>query len=121
MGGNGVEVVTFNGIKWLNEKNVETGLGHSNLTMITGKYCKDRRKERQELQNCNCQPRRIFIREDLGIQVIMDCRTIQVVKFREKLGFIQYDPIMTQEKSVLTKLDTFIKTEDKLFQHSVLG
>ena len=28
---------------------------------------------------------------------------------------------MTQEQSVLAKLDTYFKTEDKLFQHSVLG
>ena len=28
---------------------------------------------------------------------------------------------MTQEQSVLTKLDAYFKTEDKLFQHSVLG
>ena len=28
---------------------------------------------------------------------------------------------MTQEQSVLTNPDTFFKTEDKLFQRSVLG
>ena len=28
---------------------------------------------------------------------------------------------MTQEQSVLTKLDTFFKTVHKLFQHNVLG
>ena len=28
---------------------------------------------------------------------------------------------MTQEQSVLTKLEPYFKTEDKLFQHSVLG
>ena len=28
---------------------------------------------------------------------------------------------MTQEQSLLIKLDTFFKTEDKLFQHSLLG
>ena len=28
---------------------------------------------------------------------------------------------MTQEQSVLTKLDTYFKTEDKLYQHYVLG
>ena len=28
---------------------------------------------------------------------------------------------MTQEQSVLTKLDTYFKTEDKIFQHYVLG
>ena len=28
---------------------------------------------------------------------------------------------MTQEQSILTKLDTYFKTEDKLFQHTVIG
>ena len=95
---NVVEVVTCDVIKWLNEKNRKK-LGHSNLTMITGKYSgDDRRKERQEIQNCdNRQPTRIFIREDLGIQVIMDCRTVKAVEFRKELGCNQYDPIMTQE------------------------
>ena len=63
----------------------------------------------------------MFIREDIGIQVIMDCRTVQAVKFREELGFNQHDPITTQEQSVLTKLDTYFKTEEKIFQHYVLG
>ena len=106
----------------VNEKHIEAQLDHSNLTMITGKYSKDRRKERQKLQNCGKHPPcRIFVREDLGIQVIMDCRTIAAADFRTRLGFKQYDPIMTQEQSILTKLDTYFKTEDKLFQHSVLG
>ena len=35
----------------------------------------------------------------------MDCRTVQAVKFKRKLGFKQYDVIMTQEQYVLTKLD----------------
>ena len=51
----------------------------------------------------------------------MDWRRVQAVKFRKELGFNQRDPIMTQEKSVLTKLDTYFKTESKIFQHYVLG
>ena len=51
----------------------------------------------------------------------MDCRTTTAVDFRKRLGFSQHDPIMTQEQSVLTKLDTYFKAIDKLFQHSVLG
>ena len=51
----------------------------------------------------------------------MDCRTTPAVEFKRRLGFKQYDPIMTQEQSVLTKLDTYLETEDKLSQHSVLG
>ena len=110
-------------IKWLNENNIEKKLGHSNLTMKTAKYSGDeRRKKRQELQDCDkSQPTRIFIRENLGTQVIMGCRTVQVVKFRKELGFNQHDPIMTQEQSVLTILDTYFKTEEKIFQHFVLG
>ena len=98
-------------------------MGHANVTMTTAKYSgDDRRKKRQELQDCSkSQPTRIFIREDLGIQVIMDCRTVQAVNFRKELGFNQQDPIMTQEQSVLTKSDTYFKTQEKIFQYYVLG
>ena len=79
-------------------------------------------EKRQELPDCGkSQPTRIFVREDLGIQVIMDYRTVQAVKFRKELGFNQHDPIMTQEQSVLTKLHTYFKTEEKIFQHYDLG
>ena len=119
---NGVEVVIFEDKKWLNEKHIETELGHSNLATITLKYPKYLRKERKEFLNCGTyQPCRRFLRKDFGIQIIMDSRATPAVDFKMRLGFKQCDPIMTQERSVLTKLDTFLKTEDKLFQHSVLG
>ena len=51
----------------------------------------------------------------------MDCRTTPSVEFTTRMGFKQHDPIMTQSQSVLTKLNTFFETEDKLFQHYVLG
>ena len=72
----------------------------------------------KETKDKNCgksQPTRIFIREDIGIQVIMDCKAVQAVKFRKELGFDQHDPVMRQEQSVLTKLDTYFKTEEKIF------
>ena len=115
---NGVEVTSVDNIKWLNEKHIETELGHSNLAAITLKYPKDLRKKRQELQDCDD---RKFLREDFGIQIIMDCRAVQAVKCRRKLGFKQYDVIMTQEQSVLTKLDRYFNTENKIVQHYVLG
>ena len=51
----------------------------------------------------------------------MDCRTVLAVKFRKELELNQHDPIKTQEESVLTKLDTYFKTEEKIFQHYILG
>ena len=47
---NGVEVVVFNGKKWLNEKNIEEQLEYSNLREITSTYPLNLRKQRQELQ-----------------------------------------------------------------------
>ena len=45
----------------------------------------------------------------------MGCRIAPAVEFRKRLRFKQYDVIMTQEQSLLTRLDTLFKTEDKIF------
>ena len=42
---NGVEVIPVDNIKWLNQKHIESELGHSNLAAITLKYPKDLRKK----------------------------------------------------------------------------
>ena len=83
-----VEVVNFEDKKWLKEKHIEIELVHSNLGTITLKYPKYLRKERQELQNCGkYQPCRKFLREDFGIQIIIDCRTTSAVDSKRRLGF----------------------------------
>ena len=51
----------------------------------------------------------------------MDCRTAPAVYFKIKLGFNQYDPIMTQEQSVLSKIKTIFSAEEILLQHNALG
>ena len=45
---NDVEVITVDKIKWLNEKNIEKKLVHSNLTMITAKYSGDDRRKKDK-------------------------------------------------------------------------
>ena len=70
---------------------------------------------------CKHQPCRLFLTEISGIQIIIDCRTTPAVDFKRRLGFKRYDPITTQEQSVLTKLDKYFRTEDKISQHYVLG
>ena len=66
---NGVEVIVLNGKKWLNEKHIEQELKHSNLREITSKYPLDLRKQRQELEECDKQPCRRFLREDFAIKL----------------------------------------------------
>ena len=74
-GENGVEVIIFNGKKWLNETNIKYQLKNSNLAAVTVLYFSELRKERQELQDCgNHQPCRRFLEEDFAMQIIMDCR-----------------------------------------------
>ena len=51
----------------------------------------------------------------------MDCRTIPVVDFKSKLGFNQYDPIMTQEQSLLIEIKTIFSAKKIILQHHVLG
>ena len=51
----------------------------------------------------------------------MDCRTAPAVNFKTELGFNQYDPIMAQEQSVLSKIKTIFSAEEILLQHNVLG
>ena len=83
---NGVEVIVFNGKKWLNEKHVEKQLGHANLPAATNYYSPELEKQRQEIHDCdNYQPCRTFLEEDFAIQIIMDCRTTPAVRFRAKL------------------------------------
>ena len=122
MAKNDVEVIIFNEKKWLNEKHVEVRLQHSNLPHITNQYSSELKNQRQELPNCGkYQPCRKFLREDLAIQVILDCRTTPAVNFRTRLGFNQRDPIMTQEQSILTKIRSMFPNETIKFQYHVLN
>ena len=43
---NGVDVIVFNGKKWLNEKHVEEQLGHANLPAITNQYSPELKKQK---------------------------------------------------------------------------
>ena len=118
---NDAEVIIFNERKWINETHIEKQLGHSALTIITLQYPSKLRKQRQELQDCNKQPSKRFLREDIAIQIIMDCRTVHAINFITRLRFNQQDPIMAQEQSILTKIKSVFSVESIIFQHHGLG
>ena len=119
---NGVEVIFVDSIKWLRTiRNVQEQLRHSTLRNITIQYSLELRKERQELEKCVKEPCRKFLREDFGIQVIMDCRTVKAIEFRKIVGFNQQDPIMTHKQSILTKIRSIFPNEKIIFPHFILG
>ena len=80
---NGVEVLHFNEIKWLNEKLIEKQLEHSNLREITSKYPEYLWKKRFGLQECDNPPCRIFLRKDFAIQIIIGNKNAREGKDRK--------------------------------------
>ena len=51
----------------------------------------------------------------------MDCRTTMAHKFRTRLGFKQYNVILTKEQSLLTKIVSSFKGENIKTQNNVLS
>ena len=83
---NGIEVITDNlNTLWLNERHVQQQLGHRNLRVVTNKYDEEYRKRRYELIDESIkQSHRRFIRSDLALKIIMDCRTDESCNLKKK-------------------------------------
>ena len=76
---------------------------------ITIKHHPDHKNHRYGLvEKSKKQVNIIFMDEKLGIEAIMDYKTILTHKFRTRLGFRQYDLILTNEQSLITKINEFI-------------
>ena len=66
------------GTLWLNEKDIEEKLGHKNLPVMANKNDQVYKKHRYKLVNKpKKQPNRRFLRSDLALKVIMNCRTVE--------------------------------------------
>ena len=72
---------------WLNEKHIEEQLAHINLPAITNKYDKIYKKHRYELVDEPIkQPNRRFLRIDLALKIIMDCRAEESCSLKRNFG-----------------------------------
>ena len=103
---NDIEVIV-DGVNtlWLNKKDIEEQLGHKNLPVITNEYDKIYEKHRYELVDEPIkQPNRRFLRIDLALKIIMDCRTDESCSLKRNLGFNLHDVINTKEQTVLRSI-----------------
>ena len=118
----GIEVITdeFDQL-WLNEIHVQKQLGLENLPALTNKYDKEYKKNRSELNESTKQSHRRFIRVDLALKVIMDCRTDESCKFKRNLGFTLHDVINTKEQTVINSIKDAFEGENMQTQYTVLG
>ena len=107
---------------WLNEKHIEEQLGHKNLQVITNKYDKIYTKSRYELVDEPIkQPNRKFLRVDLALKIIMDCRTDKSCSLKKNLGFKLHDVINTKEQTITNSIKDTFEGENLQTQYSVLG
>ena len=109
---NSVEVIVFNGIKWLNEKHIERQLGHANLVAITQGY-PEYKKHRCELvdDEPEKQSNRIFLYGGI-VKIIMDCRTVETCNFKRRLGFYLFDVISTKAQTVIESIKDAFEGEN---------
>ena len=115
-------IVDNDGILWLNEKHMEEGLDHKTLREITIKHHSDHRKRKYELvEEPKREVNRILIDEKLAVKLIMDCKTTTAHTFRTRLGFKQYDVILTKELLVLTKIMSSFEGGNIQTQYNVLN
>ena len=120
---NGIEVIVDGiGTLWLNEKHVEEKLRHKNLPFITNKYDLVYKKHRHELvEKPKKQHNRRFLRSDLAVKVIMDCRTDESCNPKRNLEFRLHDVINTKEKTVINSKKDSFEGENIQTQYGVLG
>ena len=118
---NDIEVIVDGiGTLWLNEKHIEEKLGHKNLPVITNKYEPVYKKHRYELEDKpKQQPNKRFLRSDLALKVIMDCRTDESCNLKRNLGFTLHDVINTKEQTVINSIKDAFEGENMQTQYSV--
>ena len=120
---NDIEVITDNLNRlWLNEKHIDEQLGLKNISSITNKYNKEYKKFRYKIiDEPNKQPHRRFLRNDLTLKIIMNCRTDESCTFKRNLGFRLHDVINTKEQTVINSIKDAFEGEDMQTQYIVIG
>ena len=110
------------GMLQLNEKHVEEKLGHENLPVIKNRYDSVFKKRRHELvDKPKKQPNRRFLRSDLALKLIMDCRTDESCNLKRNLGFGIHDVIKTKEQTIINSIKDALEGENIKTQYSDLG
>ena len=120
---NGIEIITDKlGELWPNERHIQQQLRHKNLRAVTNKSDKEYKKCRYELIDDSIkQSHRKFIRNDLALKIIMDCRTDQSCNFKRNLGFTLHDVINSKEQTVISSIKYAFEGENMQTQYTILG
>ena len=92
------------------------------MLVITDKYDPVYKKHRYELvDKPKKQPNRRFLRSDLALKVIMDCRIDESCNLKRNLEFRLHNVINAKEQTVLKLIKDAFEGEHIHTQYSVLG
>ena len=92
------------------------------MLVITDKYDPVYKKHRYELvDKPKKQPNRRFLRSDLALKVIMDCRIDESCNLKRNLEFRLHNVINTKEQTVINSIRDAFEGEDMQTQYNVLG
>ena len=107
---------------WLNEKHIEKKLSYKHLPAITNKYNKKYKKHRYELADETIeQPYRRFLRIDLALKTIMDCRKDESWSLQRNPGFTLHNAINTKEQTIINSIKYAFEGEDMQTLYTVIG
>ena len=113
--------IVLNDIKALNERDIEEKLNHANLWVITRKYPSKYRKHRHELvDEPKKHPNRMFLHENLAIQIIKDRRT-ESDNFRTDFGFNVLDVFNVKQQTITKIIKDAFEGEDIRTEYNVLS
>ena len=83
---------------------------------------KNTKKHRYELIDGPIkQSNRRFIRNDLALKIIKDCRTDESCNLKRNLGFTLHDVMNTKEQTVINSIKDAFEGENMQTQYTVLG
>ena len=119
---NGVEEINYDSKKWINQTQLGNALDHSNIASRTQYYSSEYKRKRYEIQDCeDCQPCRMFLKEELAITIMMDTRTTKAVEFRASFKINEHNIILTKKQSIGSKIVKAWPNENIIEQFFVLN
>ena len=106
---------------WLNEKHIETGMGHSNLAVVTNRYDQKYKCRFDIVDEPKYQPFRRFICNDLAEKLVKTLMADKIDAFRRSLGFNVIDAFNAKPRTLTKPIKEVFEGEDKQSEYSILS
>ena len=120
----GVEVIDDSEVNsiyfWINERHIETKIGHSTLPVVTKKLYPEYKKRKSELvDNSRHQQFRSFICNNLAERLLKIFRADEIDAFKRSLGSNLIDAFNAKKQAITKKIKNHLK--EKIFKLNIVS